>query len=129
MGSSHAYDFDEFKKFCLSKEVQVLDGVMKKAEDFNIRTSKELLAFIANDGLEKLTFFNSATLKNKPRNYEGEIYVDAYHFNLGGMRGYIAFYKSPITKKWVIKSFHICDNSNRPFIEAFNKVDFKKLGD
>ncbi len=115
------YDFEEFKRACSQKNVtnvvcigDVLDDADKQ---FNLDDKTKVFQFIANDGLEDLRFINRKELEKSP--FQQKVDVDAYHFRTGGILGYIAFYKSPITNKWIIKSFHQSDQRSRIMEEAF----------
>lgn len=122
------YDINDFFKACKEEDKKQSHKVVfvKKvrqtaSEDFSLKTKKDLLQFIANDGLEKLTFINSTEYR-----LSKEIpppICDAYEFNSGFTLGYIAFFYSEVSKKWIIKSFHKSDKCGPTlFEEAFRKV-------
>lgn len=119
------YDFDEFKIACGNvNQVFVTPNAMEDADRcFNLKTQRRLLEFINNDGLEMLTHYNSKPLE---KNFSSDtpIIVDAYTFKTGGIRGYIAFYYSAKTKKWIIKSFKFDKDSNQLMAQAFKKAGF-----
>lgn len=115
------YTFDEFKEACRNKQVIPINDVLSDANNyFNLKNLNEILEFIENDGLENLKFINTALWKNNKAAIE--IMVDAYEFTTLGLMGYIAFFNSPIAKKWIIKSFHISQNSNSILRDAFQKA-------
>jgi len=121
-----SYKFSDFKKACKDKnKIAIHSNACKEAcKYFNLRTEKDILNFIKNDGLENLLFFNTAPWKQKPT-----IMVDAYEFTSGNKKGYIAFFFNTYTKKWNIKSFKLDKDSNDQMLQALEKSDvIKKLG-
>lgn len=101
------YDFQTFVTDCVDGTAKafVSKGAMDTAKsDFNLNTQEEVLAFIANDGLEKPQFINVVVWKNN-KDKTTVIMVDAYAFFSGLLYGYIAFVQSSSTGKWIIKSF------------------------
>jgi hypothetical protein len=101
------YTLKEFIKDC-SKigKVYVPTKVEKEARrDFNLNNQGEILKFIAAGGLNPATHQNTSTIDDWPQNDICETF-DAYEFKIGNKRGYLAFYKSPRDKRWVVKSFH-----------------------
>ncbi len=116
-----AYNFDEFKEACKNKEVIPINSVLSDANKyFNLKSLNEILEFIENDGLNNLRHFNTAPWINNKASIE--IMVDAYEFMTLELKGYIAFLYSPITKKWIIKSFHISKNTNPVIRDALQKA-------
>lgn len=116
------YSLDEFLTACEEPSSVV---VMKKAQidaekDFKLRSQKEMLAFIANGGLENLRFVNAKIWENNPQP-ERPIMVDSYEFEAFFILGYIAFFKS-ITGAWVIKSFHRSNEANTVMEMAMRKA-------
>lgn len=115
------YNFDEFKEACKNKQVIPINSVLSDANHyFNLKSLNEILEFIENDGLNNLRYFNTAPWINN--NASIDIMVDAYEFMTLGLMGYIAFLFSPITKKWIIKSFHISKNTNPVIRDALQKA-------
>ncbi|MFZ2171936.1 MAG: hypothetical protein WAW61_20130 [Methylococcaceae bacterium] len=89
------------------KQVVVLSNAQISArEDFGLTTQKDVIDFIYNDGLESPHHINTTTWKNNP-NQSCLIQVDAYSFYSGPKHGYMAFFFSPMTNKWLIKSFKL----------------------
>lgn len=86
------------------------------------------MSFIANDGLENLSFINIKPWKKNP-NKAKPIQVDAYEFKTLNRLGYIAFFYSDITKKWIIKSFKPSKNRNPAMSLALQKVGLIPHGD
>jgi hypothetical protein len=72
-------------------------------QHFGLLTRVELLEFIGNDGLEKMTFVNC---KEWEKSHKPGRFVDAYQFHSGTTPGYIAFCFCTEVSKWFIKSFH-----------------------
>ena len=104
------YDIKDFIRACKgnggrSSIVALEGGVRRTADrDFNLKTRKAILSFIATGGLENFEFVNSIQYRRS-----AEIpppICDAYHFKSGFSIGYISFFYSESNKKWVIKSFH-----------------------
>lgn len=113
------YVYSEFQNACGTDKNDVIpiNSVLKDAnEHFNLPTRKSLLDFIFNDGLENLTFINTKPWKANPK-----ISVDAYDFTSLGILGYIAYMYIEITKKWIIKSFHLSENRNPMMSLALQK--------
>jgi hypothetical protein len=113
--SQPKYDINEFLEACSERDhqpstVTLVRGVLEKAtRDFNIKTRKSLLEFIANEGLEDLEFVNSIEYR-----ISDEIpppICDAYKFMSGYIQGYISFFFSEFNQKWMIKSFHRSDDN------------------
>jgi hypothetical protein len=107
MPARSAHDLAEFVDCCVRepKKIQVLDSAMKDAQNiFHLYTKANLLAFIANGGMEDMVLINTKPWENNP-DPANPVYVDAYHFITGGVLGYIAFFKNKMDI-WVIKSFH-----------------------
>src|SRR5271157_3839260 len=118
MSKGPEYAFEAFKKACSDKLVQFIDDSLRDADDdFNLKGREAVLEFISNEGLEKLEFINRTPWR---KNWlpDVQIFVDAYHFRTGGMLGYLAFLFSPITKRWVIKSFKLDGERNMAMEEA-----------
>lgn len=121
-----SYKFSDFKKACKDKnKIAIHSNACKGAcKYFNLRTEKDILNFIKNDGLENLLFLNTAPWKQNPT-----IMVDAYEFTSGNKKGYIAYIYNKNTNKWFIKSFHLSENMNDQMAQAIKKSElFKKLG-
>lgn len=120
-----AYDFNDFKNAC--GDVNQVFVTLNAQEDadrcFNLKTQRRLLEFINNNGLEMLTHYNSKLL-DKNFSPETTIMVDAYKFKTGNLHGYIAFYYSAKTKKWIIKSFKFDRDRNQLMAQAFKEAGF-----
>lgn len=101
------YDWNVFLQACSKGDVWVHGQAMKDAaEFFNLPTKDQLLNFIANSGLENIAFHNSLPYNKWPGKSPAPL-IDAYRFSSGPTRkGYLAFFKSPVTDEWIIKSFH-----------------------
>ena len=125
-GKNPFYDFKDFIDACSKGNVSLWKSATEGAEKFfNLKTKKDLLEFIANEGLTQLEFINSASWKENPKP-EKEILIDAYKFRSGGTLGYIAFFYSPYTQNWIIKSFKQNLDTNVALKEAINKALQKK---
>lgn len=124
--------FKQFKEACQDGGVDVsvkFDAKKNAEKHFKLRTEKEIKAFIANGGLEKLKFKDKEIWRNNPKP-KIEIFVYAFYFRTGKIKGYIAIHKSVNGKKWIVKSFKpSIETRNRPSIginspirDAFNKA-------
>jgi hypothetical protein len=126
---SPSYNFSDFKKSCKKKNrnnVFIFPNVLKSADKyFNLRTKNQILDFIYNDGLENRIFYNTTPLKQNP-NKNKQIMVDAYEFESGNKRGYLAFTYNDLTDKWTIKSFKLSINTNDQMLQAIKKSDIMK---
>lgn len=88
-------------------QVVVLSNAQTSArENFGLKTQKEVIDFIFNDGLECPHHINTKPWENNP-DHSCVIQVDAYSFYSGPKHGYMAFFFSPKTNKWLIKSFKL----------------------
>ena len=100
--------FIEFKNACdlTPKKVFLTGRVLDDAEKYyKLKTKRQLLEFIANDGLHELGFVNKTEWRdnftpNKP------LYVYAYHFRTNAIPGYIGIIKNELHGNWFIKSIH-----------------------
>lgn len=116
--------FKRFKKACkeTKKDVIPIGNVLDDAEKhFNLRNKNQLLDFIANNGLEDLEHVNTADWRNNP-NPATPVSVYAYKFRAACKLGYIAIMNPSVTKKWLIKSFHISKDTNDSMKVAFQKA-------
>ncbi|MDR0364992.1 MAG: hypothetical protein LBH92_08270 [Bacteroidales bacterium] len=107
MPDKPAYNLVEFVTCCDKnpEEVYMIGNALRDARNiFHLHTEPDVLKFIANNGLENVSFINSSLWRKNPDPVV-EIFIDAYEFMTGGILGYIAFFKN-IKGKWVIKSFH-----------------------
>lgn len=108
------YDLEDFLDCCQNQQnkVRPIDDVEKDAEKiFGLKPASVLLDFIGNGGLEEIEFVNSTPWRKNP-DKTTIIYVDAYEFRTMCKLGYIAFMFSNKTVKWLIKSFHLSENTN-----------------
>jgi hypothetical protein len=124
-----AYDIEVFIAACGdSLQVAVFDQPENDArEHFGLKNKKAIRAFIFNDGLEKLRYINTLPWEKNPD--PGEILVDAYGFYSGPKQGYLAFFLSSKTNRWVIKSFHLHkDAEPRNYLLAESLSGFKVIG-
>jgi transketolase len=104
----------EFKKACKEalkkKNLQMFKAVDNSDKDarliFSIKTLSELLKVISEFKIKdnELKFVNITTRKQTKEIPPPDVY--AFHFEYKFTEGYLAFYKSGITEKWMIKSFH-----------------------
>jgi hypothetical protein len=85
---------------------------------------KDVIAFIANHGLEDLNFINSKLWENNPHK-DNPLFVDAYEFKSMFKLGYIAFMYNPVTDKWIVKSFHLSENRNPAMELALLKANLR----
>jgi hypothetical protein len=120
-----SYNFSDLKKACKEKNrnnIFIFDEARKGADKyFNLRTKDQILDFIYNDGLENRSFYNTAPWEKNP-NKNSKTIVDAYEFESGDKRGYLAFMYSKITNKWIIKSFKLSTNANNQILQAIKKA-------
>ena len=115
--------FDNFVAACkINNKVAWIDDVLDDArKDFGILSFDQLLKFIVNGGLEKVK-------PQKPKPWEKNknpkliIIAYGYEFHTGCKCGYIAFFYQPVTKKWVIKSFHISKYFDNSFGDLLTKA-------
>ncbi|GAI91804.1 unnamed protein product [marine sediment metagenome] len=126
---SHShYNFENFKKACKNKGlISISENVRADADNyFRLRTKKDIIDFIENDGLEDLVFINTKPWENNP-NKKKIIMVDSYEFRSSGKLGYISIKCN--NGIWTIKSFHLSGDMNYAMRNAINKLDIiKKLG-
>ena len=107
MGTS-AYNLEDFIQCCKDNPKTVVvypDAKLNARYQFGLNTEAELLAFIGNDGLQDLTYWNTEPWRLNP-NKEKEIFIDAYKFRSNKKLGYIAFMKV-FKGNYAIKSFHL----------------------
>jgi hypothetical protein len=124
-----AYEVNDLVECCkmTPEKVLILKKPLKDAKaDFNLNTMKDVIAFIANHGLEELSFVNSKLWENNP-NKESPLFVDAYEFKSMFKLGYIAFMYNSGTDTWIVKSFHLSENHNPVMELALLKA--KLIGD
>lgn len=123
-----SYCIDDFLQACKEEVIKGssiigLEGwVLRSASrDFNIKTKRSLIEFIAYGGLEDLRFINTS-----PYRISLEVpppMCDAYTFSSGFTEGYLAFFFSETNQRWIIKSFHRSfDSSETMFSLAFRKA-------
>lgn len=101
-----AYDFKDFLQACADRTVFVWDLAVKSASaDFSLHGQDRVQEFIADDdGLEDLAF----KVTEPFREWNGpppKPLVDSYTFATGKKDGYLAFFKSPLTGIFNLKSF------------------------
>ena len=122
------YNFSDFIKACKDKnKIFIYAKAREEAcKYFNLHTDKDILAFIINNGLEYLSFFNTKPWEQNP-NKTTVIMVDAYEFISGNKRGYIAFFYNGYTKKWIIKSLHLSENMNDHMAQAIKNSEIFNL--
>ncbi|MGD0679744.1 MAG: hypothetical protein ABSC94_30535 [Polyangiaceae bacterium] len=115
-----AYRLSDLIEACRAGQAGTSTGAQQTArEEFNLATKAEVLAFIANGGLESPVYENTAKWEHNPDPLV-PIYVDSYEFTSGKKKGYIAFLL-PVTKIWMIKSFKL--NSSSPLtFSPFSKI-------
>ncbi|NOU23582.1 MAG: hypothetical protein HOO93_17680 [Methyloglobulus sp.] len=118
-----SYDLNNFIAACGNNNQVILIGNAKKtaSEDFGLHTTKDVLDFISNGGLENINFLNTKTWDNKPHTIQVAIFVDAYSFHSGSKHGYLAIMFNPATKKWLIKSFKL-NKDSIPRGEYYNQL-------
>jgi hypothetical protein len=98
------YKISDLIEACVAGNVSAWKPATDGARsDFNLYTEAELLKFIGNSGLEKLTFINCKELEKWAGGSPSPM-VDAYSFYSGDTFGYIAFYRGA-AGRWLIKSF------------------------
>ena len=116
--------FEEFKLACQDSPLDVIpigETMVNSDRIFNLRTKKDLRSFIANNGLEELTYINKKIWEKNPHPEE-PVQVYAYRFRTRAIPGYIAIMFSEKTKKWLIKSFHTPNDINTAMLDAFQKA-------
>ena len=107
MGTS-AYDVEEFIQCCKDNPKTIVvyyEAKFNAHHQFGLNTEADLLAFIGNDGLQDLTYWNTEPWRLN-QNKDKEILVDAYKFRSNQKLGYIAFMKV-VKGSYAIKSFHL----------------------
>lgn len=116
------YDIEEFIKDCEDQKNIVLEhGVLARASrDFNLRTRKELLEFIAKGMMDTLECINS--VPSRESNDIPPPFCDAYTFTSGYSSGHISFFVSQGSKKWVIPSFHRSNEFDSTLASALEKA-------
>jgi len=140
------YDLADLIKECGKKvpSVTVLGLAMDTARtDFSLDTQPRVFEFIRDGGLEKAKPINTKALEYDESKAKGKKaskgqkrtgpapMVDAYEFYSGFNYGYIAFYFSNITKRWIIKSFKKNlneDTRNFALKESLSKLQKKING-
>lgn len=127
-------NFKEFETACRrGRKVRCIDDVLEDAErDFNMHGEDAILSFIGNSGLERMEHINTKPLEKSP--FQAEVLVDAYHFRTAGKLGYLAFYRSPKTSYWIVKSFHLSTARSMIMEEALRRAGLittprEKLGE
>lgn len=122
------YDLNEFLQCCQDEpsRVVLLGSVEKDAEKyFNLKPRSAIIDFIGNGELEDLRFVNTKEWEKNP-DKTNVIYVDAYEFRTMAILGYIAFMFSNKSKKWLIKSFHLSENTNPAIAIALLNIGFRR---
>jgi hypothetical protein len=128
MPDGPAYSLDALVKACSIRGAVFLyqQAVQDANADFNLRTEREVLGFIANGGLEDPAYHSTVPLRLN--NQDCGAMVDSYFFYSGPSYGYLAFFLAK-TSKWAIKSFKkndrpdprsLTDPRNFPFLRAFS---------
>jgi hypothetical protein len=103
------YDFNKLKtacKFALngSREVEINNGAFNDAKSvFGIKNKAELLTAVINMSLSEMKFIQTRNLKKTSEVPPPK--VDSYIFVYKFIDGYLAFYLSEYSGRWVIKSF------------------------
>ncbi len=116
-----AYKIEEFVQACRNGTVIVWDKAMKTARDeFGLQTEQSVREFIAAGGLENPIHHNTRPLE-KWKAPPPPPMIDSYKFSSGPKKGYAAFFKSPVTNKWILKSF------KKDMQEADLNMPFKNL--
>ena len=118
------YNFEDFKSACEKGRnyVVVNANVLRDADQgFNLKTESAILEFIANGGIESREFVNSKVWAKNP-DKKNPIMVDAYEFRSMSRRGYIAFFQSNKTQKWVLKSLKPSHKRNRSMEFALRRA-------
>ena len=133
--------YDEFVQTCAEKpgKIHVWSCVVKDAsEHFRLHTKGEIISFIGNKGLSEVRFLEKKPLKGTKLK-DVEIIVFSFEFEAIKKFGYLAFFKSPINKNFVIKSFHLSyrqtigDVSRSPLLKktqkaiGVSKTDLKRM--
>ena len=122
MGST-AYHLEDFIQCCKDKPETVsvfYDAELNAREQFGLNTKADLLAFIGNDGLQDLAYWNTEPWRYN-RKKDKEILIDAYKFRSNRKLGYIAFMKG-VSGNYVIKSFHL-DNEKLTLKDIINNSE------
>jgi hypothetical protein len=111
------YDIEAFIEACGHGTVHIWADALEGALAFNLKSKARVMAFIANNGLERLRFINCTPFRVNP-----ELNVDAYEFRTLGIKGYIAILYSGVTGKWSIKSFKLNRESHQAIRDAYLKA-------
>ncbi|MCK5355252.1 MAG: hypothetical protein KAJ63_09050 [Methyloprofundus sp.] len=124
-----AYNLIDLIHACNEQGQVVLIGNSANSarDDFGLITQKDVLEFIANNGMESPSHINTKHWERNPQPTK-PIMVDAYSFYSGSKHGYLAFFFSH-TNKWLIKSFKCNADKTPRNISPMQKqlVEIKKL--
>lgn len=123
-----AYDLNDLIKACgKNNHVKVLGKAQESAgSDFGLYTEQAVLYFINDGGLEKPQHISKKPWEKNPD--PGLIWIDAYSFYSGPKQGYLAFFFSSKTGRWLIKSFKLNkDSEPRIYPLAEQLSTFKAL--
>jgi len=133
MADDHARVWREFTETCRAiaegkapiNQVIPINTVLTDARKYyKLHTKAELITYIADKGLERVSFFNKKKWEKNP-NPDFVLYVYAYTFRSLHIPGYIAIIENKRKNIWLIKSFHPPENNNPNIGSIF--PDFKKL--
>ena len=117
-----AYDRQEFVQACREGTAIVWDKAMQTARDeLGLQTEESIREFIATGGLENPIYHATRALE-KWKVPPPPPMVDSYKFSSGPKKGYIAFFQSPVTGRWILKSF------KRDMQETDLNMPFRNLG-
>lgn len=123
-----AYDLNNLIKACGKiNYVKVLGKAQESAgTDFGLYTEQAVCDFINDGGLEKPQYINTKPWENNPD--PGLILIDAYSFYSGPKQGYLAFFFSIKTDRWLIKSFKLNkDSEPRTYLLTEQLLTLKAL--
>jgi len=123
-----AYNLNDLIKACGEINQVVVLGLAERSarDDFGLNTKKAVLDFIYNDGIESPRYINTKPWEQNPDT--SLILIDAYSFYTGSKQGYMAFFFSIKTGRWLIKSFKLNkDSEPRNYLLADKLSTFKAL--
>jgi hypothetical protein len=109
------YELSSFLSDCgVPGRVVVLDPALSTAWQLGLKSSQEILEWMAAGGAEKPSHWNTEPWKHNPNagwkkrpTMDNVIWVDAYTFDSGGEGGYLAFMFQPLTDRWLLKSLKL----------------------
>ncbi len=116
MADDHARVIKEFIAACGNTPEKVIPiyNVLRDARThYKISTKAALFEFIANGGLEQLSFYHCKPWE-KNFTQQRPLLVYSFKFKTLHLPGYIAIIENTIIGNWLLKSFHPPTKGNNP---------------